>query len=202
LNPGYIKGYVPGVRENGGQYTHAAVWAVMAFAQAGDSQRAWELFNFINPVRHGDSEAAIRRYKIEPYVVAGDVYTNIQHAGRGGWSWYTGAAGWMYRLATESLLGLHLEVDHLRITPLMPEKWESLTIHYRYRDTFYNIQVHNLGGGQTVRRVTVEGVDQPELTIPLVDDRHERKVEIEIGAARPRPLPSRSLPPLETAEAK
>jgi cyclic beta-1,2-glucan synthetase len=202
LNPGYIKGYVPGVRENGGQYTHAAVWAVMAFAQAGDSQRAWELFNFINPVRHGDSEAAIRRYKIEPYVVAGDVYTNIQHAGRGGWSWYTGAAGWMYRLATESLLGLHLEVDHLRITPLMPEKWESLTIHYRYRDTFYHIQVHNLGGGQTVRRVTVEGVDQPELTIPLVDDRHERKVEIEIGAARPRPLPSRSLPPLETAEAK
>jgi cyclic beta-1,2-glucan synthetase len=98
LQPGYVKGYPPGVRENGGQYTHAAVWAVMAFAKSGDGERAWELFNMINPIRHGDSEAAIRRYKVEPYVVAADVYTNLQHAGRGGWTWYTGSAGWMYRL--------------------------------------------------------------------------------------------------------
>ena len=110
------------MRENGGQYTHAAVWAVMAFAAAGDNARAWELFNLINPVRHGDSEATIATYKVEPYVVAADVYTNPQHAGRGGWTWYTGSAGWMYRLITESLLGLRLEVNRLRIEPVFPAR--------------------------------------------------------------------------------
>ena len=153
LNPGYIKGYVPGVRENGGQYTHAAVWAVMAFAAAGDNARAWELFRLINPVRHGDSEAAIATYKVEPYVVAADVYTNPQHAGRGGWTWYTGSAGWMYRLITESLLGLRLEVDRLRIEPVFPDEWESFDVHYRYRETFHHIHVRNLGraGGRATR---------------------------------------------------
>src|SRR3569833_1885974 len=115
LGPGYIKGYVPGVRETGGQYTHAAVWAVMAFAEAGRPERAWELFSAIDPIHHGDTPDAIARYRVEPYVMAADVYTNPQHAGRGGWTWYTGSAGWMYRLVTESLLGLRLEVDHLRI---------------------------------------------------------------------------------------
>src|SRR6202040_4257626 len=110
--------------------------AVMSFAQSGDIQRAWELFNLINPVRHGDSESAIALYKVEPYVVAADVYTNPQHAGRGGWTWYTGSAGWMYRLITESLLGLRLEVNYLRFAPCIPQSWPSFKIHYRYRETF------------------------------------------------------------------
>src|SRR5512139_3594532 len=110
LDPGYIKGYVPGVRENGGQYTHAAIWTVMAFAALGDNQRAWELLTMINPANHGKSAADVAIYKVEPYVVAADVYAVSPHAGRGGWSWYTGSAGWMYRLIVESLLGLRLDV--------------------------------------------------------------------------------------------
>jgi len=183
LNPGYIKGYVPGVRENGGQYTHAAVWAVMAFAAARDVTRAWELFDLINPIRHGDSESAIATYKVEPYVIAADVYMNPQHAGRGGWTWYTGSAGWMYRLITESLLGLRLEVNHLRMEPLFPDDWNSFDLHYRYRETFHHIHVRNLGGGKTVNRVVVDGVEQPNKTIPLSDDRREHHVEVEVGAA-------------------
>jgi cellobiose phosphorylase len=185
LNPGYIKGYVPGVRENGGQYTHAAVWAVMAFAAAGDSKRAWELFHLINPVRHGDSEAAINQYKVEPYVLAADVYTNPEHLGRGGWTWYTGSAGWMYRLITESLLGLRLEVNRLRVEPVFPKDWESFDIHYRYRETFHHIHVRNTGPGQTVTRVIADGVEQPDKTIPLHDDRQEHRAEVEVGAAEP-----------------
>ena len=118
LNPGYIKGYVPGVRENGGQYTHGAIWTVMAFAAMGDSERAWELFSLINPISHGATPADIATYRVEPYVVAADVYGVAPHTGRGGWTWYTGSAGWMYRLIAESLLGLHLEVDKLRIHAL------------------------------------------------------------------------------------
>ena len=118
LNPGYIKGYVPGVRENGGQYTHGAIWTVMATAATGDSERAWELFSLINPISHGTTPAEISTYRVEPYVVAADVYGVDPHTGRGGWTWYTGSAGWMYRLIVESLLGLHLEVDKLRIAAL------------------------------------------------------------------------------------
>ena len=135
LNPGYIKGYVPGVRENGGQYTHAAVWTVMAFAAMGDAGKAWDLFNLISPVNHGANEENIAIYKVEPYVVAADVYTNPQHIGRGGWTWYTGSAGWMYRLIIESLLGLRLEVDRLIFEPVIPPAWENFTVHYRYRET-------------------------------------------------------------------
>ena len=181
-NPGYIKGYVPGVRENGGQYTHAAVWAVMAFAAAGDNAKAWELFRLINPVNHGDSEAAVATYKVEPYVVAADVYTNPQHAGRGGWTWYTGSAGWMYRLITESLLGLHLEVDRLRVEPVFPDEWQAFDLHYRYRETFHHIHVRRSGSGNTVRRVVLDGVEQPDKRIPLADDRGEHHAEVEVGS--------------------
>jgi cellobiose phosphorylase len=188
-NPGYIKGYVPGVRENGGQYTHAAVWAAMAFATAartasanpGDNARAWELFRLINPVNHGDSERAIATYKVEPYVVAADVYTNPQHAGRGGWTWYTGSAGWMYRLITESLLGLHLEIDHLRIEPLLPAEWQGFDLHYRYRETFHHIHVRRVGAGNDVVRVVVDGVERPGKRVALSDDRREHHVDVEIG---------------------
>ena len=177
--PGYIQGYVPGVRENGGQYTHAAVWAAMAFAGAGDTARAWELFGLINPLHHGNSEAAIAVYKVEPYVIAADVYTNPQHAGRGGWTWYTGSAGWMYQLLTESLLGIRLEVDQLRIEPRIPASWPHLTVHYRHRETVYHIQIANRGGA--VSRVVCDGQDLPSKLIPLRDDRQDHRVDIELA---------------------
>ena len=182
LEPGYIKGYVPGVRENGGQYTHAAVWAVMAFAAAGDVERAWELFGLINPVRHGDTADAIATYKVEPYVVAADVYANPQHAGRGGWTWYTGSAGWMYRLIIESLLGLRLEVDRLRIEPRIPAAWPGFDVHYRHHSALYHIHVDNRGPGNgRVTRVLCDGVEQPDLSIPLHDDGQEHQCHIELG---------------------
>ncbi len=183
LEPGYIKGYVPGVRENGGQYTHAAIWAAAAFAQLGDRQRAWELFGLLNPIHHGSHPADMARYKVEPYVMCADLYATPPHTGRGGWTWYTGAAGWMYRLSVETLLGLHLEGDHLRITPCIPEDWDQYKIHYRYRDTFYHITVKrasSTGSGQVAepeRGVRVDGVDCNG-RIPLVDDRRERYVEV------------------------
>jgi len=185
MKPGYVKGYLPGVRENGGQYTHAAVWAVMAFAAVGDAERAWELFHLINPIRHGNSEAAIARYKVEPYVIAADVYTNPQHAGRGGWTWYTGSAGWMYRLVVESLLGLHLEIDHLRLAPVIPRDWPAFDIDYRYRKTVYHIHVRNLGSGKAARtvvtRIVCDGVEQPQHTIPLHNDGEAHHAEVELG---------------------
>ena len=154
----------------------------MALAAAGDSERAWELFRLINPVRHGESAAAISRYKVEPYVLAADVYTNPQHAGRGGWTWYTGSAGWMYRLITECLLGLRLEVDRLRIRPVFPSDWRSFEIHYRYRETVYHITVQNVGGGSTTARVVLDGIEQSDMTIPLSDDRRDHRAEIEVGS--------------------
>ncbi len=179
-DPGYIRGYVPGVRENGGQYTHAAIWTVMAFAKLGDEQRAWELFGIINPINHGTSPGRIATYKVEPYVVAADVYAVSPHTGRGGWTWYTGSASWMYRLITESLLGLHLEVDQLRFTPCLPADWKSFLLHYRYRETLYHITVLQPEPGQTVKRITIDGVDQPGEVIPLQDDHEVHHVEIEL----------------------
>lgn len=182
LDPGYVKGYVPGVRENGGQYTHAAVWTVMAFAEAGEVEKAWELFELIDPIHHGDSPEAIARYKVEPYVLAADVYVNPLHAGRGGWTWYTGAAGWMYRLIVETLLGLHLEVDRLRIAPRIPSRWPGFEVDYRHRDTRYHIRVKNLGGGHRVVRVTCDGVVQADGAVALADDHRDHEVEVEVGA--------------------
>ncbi len=158
LEPGYIKGYVPGVRENGGQYTHAAIWATMAFALLGDREQAWELFAMLNPVNHGSGSAEIERYKVEPYVMCADIYGAPPHTSRGGWTWYTGAAGWMYRLTVETLLGLQLEVDHLRIAPCIPAPWQSYKIHYRYRETVYHIMVKRVGEKpEQVLRVMVDG---------------------------------------------
>ncbi len=183
LNPGYIKGYVPGVRENGGQYTHAAIWTAMAFAALGDSRRAWEMLTIINPVGHGRTPAGIETYKVEPYVVAADVYAVSPHIGRGGWTWYTGSAGWMYRLIVESLLGLRLEVDKLRFEPCLPADWESFKVHYRYRETTYHIIVLQIRTGSGEMSVTVDGVEQHDKAIPLVDDRQEHSVEVRIQVA-------------------
>jgi cyclic beta-1,2-glucan synthetase len=185
LDPGYIKGYVPGVRENGGQYTHGAVWAAMAFAALGDSRHAWELTTMINPVNHAISPEAIETYKVEPYVMAADVYAVAPHTGRGGWTWYTGSAGWMYRLIMESLLGLRLEVDRLHVAPCLPAHWDGLTIHYRFRETVYHIAISQTSAGEDseggVTRVTVDGVEQDDKAIPLVDDQREHSVEVQVA---------------------
>jgi len=187
LDPGYIRGYVPGVRENGGQYTHAAIWASMAFAALGDNRRAWELFTIINPANHALSGEAAERYKVEPYVVAADVYASSTHVGRGGWTWYTGSAGWMYRLLLESLLGLRLDVDKLRFEPCLPAHWPSFRIRYRYRDTPYHIvvtQVPATDGTQAGRiTVVVDGTVRPDAAVPLVDDRQEHTVEVVAAVA-------------------
>jgi len=185
LEPGYIKGYIPGVRENGGQYTHAAIWTTMAFAMMGDTARAWELFAMLNPVHHGSTPDAIERYKVEPYVMCADIYGASPHTGRGGWTWYTGAAGWMYRLTVETLLGLHLEVDRLRIAPRVPAHWNAYTVHYRYRETVYHI-VLTRAGEQSDRaiRITLDGVavaGAESGVLPLVDDRRAHHVEVSFG---------------------
>jgi cellobiose phosphorylase len=184
LDPGYIKGYVPGVRENGGQYTHAAVWAAMAFAALGDSRRAWELFAMIDPVNHAQSSQAVATYKVEPYVVAADVYARPPHTGRGGWTWYTGSAGWTYRLILESLLGLRLEVDKLIFAPCLPADWKQYKVHYRYRETVYHIVVLQT---KDETMVTVDGIRQPENSIPLVDDRQNHSAEVRVRAVQVAP---------------
>jgi len=181
LNPGYIKGYVPGVRENGGQYTHSAIWTVMAFAAIGNTERAWELFNMINPIKHGSTPESISVYRVEPYVVAADVYGVAPHVGRGGWTWYTGSAGWMYRLITESLLGLQLEGNTLRFVPRPPRNWDSYRIHYRFQDTTYHVTIRNIGTGASIRLFRLDGVEQASHCIQLLDDHVSHEVDIELG---------------------
>jgi cellobiose phosphorylase len=176
-DPGYIAAYVPGVRENGGQYTHAAVWATMAFAELGDAKKAWELLGLINPIHHGDSPTAIATYKVEPYVVAADVYAVAPHTGRGGWTWYTGSAGWMYRLIVESLLGLRRKGNTLRFTPCIPADWPAYTIDYRYGNAVYRISVTQMTDGSE-DSVIVDGIGQPGRSVQLVDDGCEHRVEI------------------------
>jgi cyclic beta-1,2-glucan synthetase len=184
LEPGYIKGYPPGVRENGGQYTHAAAWAAMAFAALGDHARAWELFRLINPVSHGDTPESIATYRVEPYVAAADICAVAPHTGRGGWTWYTGSAGWMYRLLVESLLGLERQGTTLRLSPHPHRDWPAYTIRYRYHDTLYRITVRNPGHGVRepgpIRTMLLDGVLQPDHAIHLVDDSHEHIIEIEM----------------------
>ena len=185
LNPGYIKGYVPGVRENGGQYTHGAIWATMAFAALGDRARAWELLTMINPIHHARSAEEVSTYKVEPYVVAADVYALSPHTGRGGWTWYTGSAAWMYRLIVESLMGLRLDMVKLRFDPCLPvEGWETFKVHYRYRETVYHITVMQTHDGSGEMHVELDGIDQPDKAIHLVDDHQEHKVEVRISAGR------------------
>jgi cellobiose phosphorylase len=182
LDPGYIRGYVPGVRENGGQYTHGAIWTAMAFAAQGDRERAWELTRMINPVNHALTSAGVAIYKTEPYVVAADIYALAPHTGRGGWSWYTGSAGWMYRLLLESLLGLRLSGNKLQINPCLPADMAGFRIHYRYRATRYHISVSQLAatpeGLADASKVIVDGVVSPDGAIQLVDDLGEHQVTV------------------------
>ena len=186
LNPGYIKGYIPGVRENGGQYTQAAIWTAMAFALSGESERAWELFTLLNPIHHGATPAQIATYKVEPYVVAADVYAVAPHTGRGGWTWYTGSAGWMYRLLVETLLGVNIEGDQLRLAPRLPKMWTTCKIHYRYRQTVYHITITRLAPDSTGANILIlDGNEISGTTLPLADDQNEHFAELKVAASAP-----------------
>lgn len=177
-NPGYIKGYVPGVRENGGQYTHGAIWAAMAFAIMGEPQRSWDLFNLLNPVQHGKTEEEISIYKVEPYVLAADVYAHSPHTGRGGWTWYTGSSSWMYRFLVETLLGINRSGNQLILTPLLPKDWNSYKVHYRFGETVYHITFNRITDN-SLQSIKLDGKELSDnKTLPLEDDRNEHFVEM------------------------
>jgi len=185
---GYIQGYIPGVRENGGQYTHAAVWAAMAFARRGQAQRAWTLWDMLCPVRHADSPERVAAYKAEPFVVAADVYTAAGHEGRGGWTWYTGSAAWMYQFVLGSLLGLRVEGDRLSFQPLPHPDWTEYAVHYRYRNTYYHVRVLHAEDPQKpdrasalVRRVLLDEAEQDDHAVHMIDDGHDHHVVVEIA---------------------
>jgi len=178
MNPGYIKGYVPGVRENGGQYTHAAIWMVMAFAQMGNTEKAWELIQMINPVNHGGDPESISAYKVEPYVMAADVYGVPLHKGRGGWTWYTGSAGWMYQLIIESFIGLRKEGDSLYFDPRIPAAWQSFSLTYRHINTTYTITCNRSQENGAKGQIWMDGNEQASKSLSLSNDGQLHTVEI------------------------
>jgi cellobiose phosphorylase len=180
LQPGYVKGYVPGIRENGGQYTHGATWVVLATALQGRGDRALELWNLLNPVYHATTPAEVERYKVEPYVVCADIYGAPPHTGRGGWTWYTGSAGWLYRVAVEAILGIWPSGDRLRVEPSIPSRWPGYEVAYRHGSATYRIRVENPAGGG-VRSVLVDGQPVPGGVVPLRDDGREHDVRVTLG---------------------
>jgi cyclic beta-1,2-glucan synthetase len=199
LDPGYIKGYVPGVRENGGQYTHAALWMLIAYAMLGDGDRAGELFALLNPINHASTRAGLHKYKVEPYVAAGDVYAVPPHTGRGGWTWYTGSASWMYRAGLEFMLGFKLQGDRLTIDPCIPPGWRDYEINYRHGTARYQIKVENpYGLSRGVASVELDGKPLPTDDIPLLDDGARHTVRVVLGTRPPGADERRST---ETAQA-
>ena len=185
LDPGYIKGYPPGIRENGGQYTHGALWSVLAFAMLGNGDKAGELFSLLNPINHASTRATIYRYKVEPYVACGDVYAEPAHSGRGGWTWYTGSAGWMYRVGLEWILGFRLRGATLLLDPCVPKAWRDFEIAFRYHSARYDIAVENPHGvSRGVARVELDGKPLPGnlAQIPLADDDVTHRVRVVLGA--------------------
>jgi len=183
-DPGYIKGYVPGIRENGGQYTHAALWLIWDYAEMGEGERAEALFQLINPIYRADTAAKAAEYKVEPYVIAADVYGVAPHEGRGGWTWYTGSGGWMYRLGLEGLLGLRREGETLRLEPHIPPSWPGFQLRYRYGRSYYHIDVRNPAGvSGGVREVQLDGRKVAGGIIQLQDDGQEHQVVVELGPA-------------------
>jgi cyclic beta-1,2-glucan synthetase len=185
-DPGYIRGYPPGVRENGGQYTHAAIWTAWAFAAMGDGDLAGDLFSLLNPIRHADEFEKMQRYQVEPYVIAADVYSVPPHVGKGGWSWYTGSSGWLYRFGLEAILGLRSKGAVLEIDPCIPSNWPGFRIRYRYETSVYRIEVRNPNQVCCgVSRVTLDGAELPGPEIPLAADGDEHDVIVELGAGGP-----------------
>jgi cellobiose phosphorylase len=182
LQPGYIKGYVPGIRENGGQYTHAATWVALATALQGCGERAVELWNLINPVYHATTAEEANHYKVEPYVVCADVYGAPPHTGRGGWTWYTGSASWLYRVAIETILGFQLRGSTLRIEPCIPPSWPGFELSYRYQSATYRIFVDNSAGtGRGVKSVELDGQPLSDGNVPLGDDGKTHNVRVRLG---------------------
>lgn len=182
-DPGYIRGYVPGIRENGGQYTHAAVWNILAFALLGEGDRALELFHMINPINHADSRTGVQRYKVEPYVLAGDVYSEPPHVGRGGWTWYTGSSGWLYRVAMETILGFQMRGMSLRIDPCISHAWPRFSVTFRYHSAVYSIRVENpscVSRGVALTRI--DGVLHTGVAdIHLADDHRQHEILVVLG---------------------
>jgi cyclic beta-1,2-glucan synthetase len=183
VDPGYVKGYLPGIRENGGQYTHGALWTVLAFAALGDGDRAGELFSLLNPINHSSTRSGVLRYKVEPYVMAADVYGEPPHAGRGGWTWYTGSAGWMYQAGVESILGFRLRGSTLLLDPCIPRGWPRFEIEFRYHDARYEIAVENPHSvSRGVASVELDGQPlTPGAPIPLVADGTTHSVRVVLG---------------------
>jgi cyclic beta-1,2-glucan synthetase len=181
-DPGYIKGYPPGIRENGGQYTHAAIWAVWAFAELGEAELASRLYQMLSPIHHGDTREKAARYQVEPYVVAADIYSQPPHVGRGGWTWYTGSGGWTYRLGLEIILGIRRRGDTLQLKPCIPKEWRQFRVHYRYGQAKYDILVTNPEGLHSgVSEVRLDGEVLPDDRVPLAPDAHEHHVEVVLG---------------------
>jgi cellobiose phosphorylase len=182
LEPGYIKSYVPGVRENGGQYTHAAAWVIIAFAMMGDGDKAGELFGLINPINHTRTNMEYSIYRAEPYVMAADVYSVPPHVGRGGWTWYTGTASWVYKAGLESILGFGKNVDRLVINPCIPKKWTEYTLRYRHLETVYQLTVKNPKHvNRGVTHITIDGEFLEGNAIPLENDGKTHAVEVFMG---------------------
>jgi len=189
-DPGYIKGYPPGVRENGGQYTHAAVWIVMALARLGGGDEVAELFHMLNPINHTRTPADVERYKTEPYAVAGDVYARAPHAGRGGWSWYTGSAAWMYRAGVESMLGLRARGSTFSVEPCIPSSWPGYELEWRRHRTRYVISVSNPERQcRGIQSATLDDVDVDAASIPIVDDGRTHRVRVVLGRSAESPPP-------------
>ena len=187
LDPGYIKGYLPGVRENGGQYTHAAVWCIFAYAGLGRGDRASELFSLLNPINHASTRTGVYNYKVEPYVMAADIYGEAPHVGRGGWTWYTGSAGWMYRAGMEAVLGIHLRGENLVIDPCIPKEWPGFSATYRHGETEYQLEIENPERvSQGISEVFLDGelFKSNQAVIPLVDDRKKHLVRIVLGSSK------------------
>lgn len=186
LNPGYIKGYVPGVRENGGQYTHAAIWFVMALMELKDKQQGWELLQMINPINRSKDAKTVQQYKVEPYVMAADVYAEKSHLGRGGWTWYTGSAGWMYQLITEFLLGIDKRGDRLYFDPCLPDEWKGFTMQYRHVNTIYDIEI-KMADAQRMGDITITHngniTNEPFLLLTNDNDDHQVTVQVQKKAA-------------------
>ena len=183
-DPGYIKGYPPGIRENGGQYTHAATWSAIAFAMLGDGDKAMELMSLLNPIHHASSRTATHRYKVEPYVVAADVYGQAPHAGRGGWTWYTGSSAWMYRAGLEWILGLRVQGASLVVDPCIPKAWPRFEIDFRHGTARYEITVENPRSvNRGVTGVELDGryLSGGSARIPLVDDGATHRVRVVLG---------------------
>ena len=178
-DPGYIKAYPPGIRENGGQYTHAALWTVWAFAELGQGDRAEALFHMLNPIYHSDTPEKVMRYAVEPYVIAADVYSAPSRTGRGGWTWYTGSSGWMYRLGLEAILGIRRLGKTLRIDPCIPKGWSNYQVTYHVGGTTYQIWVDNPSGiNRGVKQVTLDGKVLPGSEISLLDDGDVHQVHV------------------------